>query len=82
MILYSPFFQTIKDKGVSTYALIHKHNVSNGTLYRMRLNKPLSTETINTLCNILQCGVEDIILHVPDENTTSLPHTNVESISQ
>jgi DNA-binding Xre family transcriptional regulator len=67
VITYAPFFKTIKEKGVSTYALIHKHNISNGTLYRMRLNKPLTTETINTLCNVLKCKVEEIIFHEPDE---------------
>ena len=71
MITYSPFFSTIKEKGVSTYALIHKHNVSNGTLYRMRQNKPLSTETVNTLCNILQCKVDEIMLHIPDKEKMS-----------
>jgi DNA-binding Xre family transcriptional regulator len=70
VITYSPFFNTIKEKGVTTYALIHKHNISNGTLYRMRQNKPLSTETINTLCNILQCKVEEIIIHIPDQEKT------------
>lgn len=67
MIKYTPFFETIKKKGFSTYALRHKYNVSNGTLYRMRQNKPLSTETINDLCNILECKVEEILIHEPDE---------------
>jgi DNA-binding Xre family transcriptional regulator len=67
MIKYSPFFETIKKKGISTYALRHKHNISNGTLYRMRQNKPLTTVTINDLCNILQCKVEEILVHELDE---------------
>ena len=66
MIKYTPFFETIKAKGVSTYALRHKHNISNGTLYRMRQGKPLTTETINDLCNVLGCRVEDIMVHEPD----------------
>ena len=67
MITYTPFFKTIKEKSVSTYALRHKHNISNGTLYRMRQNKALSTQTLNDLCNILQCRIEEIIVHEPDE---------------
>jgi DNA-binding Xre family transcriptional regulator len=67
MIKYTPFFNTIKTKGISTYALRHKHNISNGTLYRMRHNKPISTVTIDDLCNILECRVEDIIIHESDE---------------
>ena len=67
MIDYSPFWNTIKSKNITTYKLIKYHNVSNGTLYRMRRNKPLSTETINDFCRILNCKVEDIIEYKPDE---------------
>jgi DNA-binding Xre family transcriptional regulator len=67
MIDFSPFFKTVKAKGLTTYALRHKHNISNGTLYRMRKNKPLTTETVNDLCNILQCRVEDIMVFHPDD---------------
>lgn len=45
-------------------ALVYKHHVSNGTLYRMRKNEALSTVTINDLCKILKCRVEDILLYV------------------
>lgn len=67
MISYAPFWNTLKEKGVTRYALIHKHNIGNGTLYRMRKNAPLSTVTINDLCKILKCRVEDILEFVPEE---------------
>lgn len=65
MITY-PFWRTIKNKGVSTYALIHKHGISNGTLYRMRQGKPITTETLNQLCTAVKCKVEDIHLYTED----------------
>jgi putative transcriptional regulator len=67
MINYIPFWQTLKKKNVSSYALIHKHNISNGTLYRMRKGSPISTTTIDQLCKVLDCKVEDIILYTPSE---------------
>lgn len=67
MIVYTPFWETLKRSGVSTYQLIHRHHISNGTLYRIRKDKALSTETLNDLCNILGCRVEDILLHIPDK---------------
>ena len=67
MICYTPFWKTLKDRNITTYKLIKYHNVSNGTLYRMRKNKPLSTETINDFCRILDCRVEDILEYKPDE---------------
>ena len=68
MIDYTPFWNTIKERGISTYALIQKENVNNGTLYRMRKQKPLSTTTLDDLCRILDCRIEDIVRYVPDEN--------------
>jgi Predicted transcriptional regulator len=65
MICYTPFWNTLKIKGISTYALIKKHNISNGTLYRIRKNAPLSTVTIDALCQALDCKVEDVLVYVP-----------------
>lgn len=67
MICYDPFWETMKRKGITGYALVNKHKVSNGTLYRMRKNEPLSTVTINELCRILKCRVEDVLLYVEEE---------------
>jgi DNA-binding Xre family transcriptional regulator len=67
MIQYNPFFYTLKAKGESTYTMIHKHNVSSSLIDRLRNNKPISTTTINDLCQILNCGVDDILEFVPSE---------------
>lgn len=68
MISYKPFYDTIKQKGVSTYKLINTYGVSRSLLDRLKHNKPISTVTLNDLCTILECRVEDILLFVPDEN--------------
>ena len=69
MITYDPFWKTTKGKGITLYALIHKYGLSNGTLYRMRKGKPISTVTLNQICTALDCKVEDVLLFVPDEIT-------------
>ena len=66
MILYSPLWKTMKEKGMSTYALINKHKISNATLYRIRKGKPITTTTINDLCNALKCTPNDIIAYVDE----------------
>jgi DNA-binding Xre family transcriptional regulator len=53
-------------KGVSTYTLINKHGVSSSTINRLRHNKGVTMQTIDDLCTILDCKVEDIAEHVPD----------------
>ena len=67
MISYEPFYKTLKEKNVSTYKLIQQYNVSRSLLDRLKHNKPVSTVTLNDLCNILDCRIEDIVLFVPDK---------------
>jgi len=57
----------MKEKGISTYALINKHNINNGTLYRIRKGNAISTVTIDALCKALKCTPNDILLFVDDE---------------
>jgi len=59
MINYSPFWETLKSKGVSTYALINSYHINSETINRLRKNKPVSLLTIDDLCRILECDVED-----------------------
>ena len=62
MIEYTPFWETIKKKNIITYKLIKKYSVRSSTIHRIRHNEPLSTVTIDLLCEILDCNVEDILV--------------------
>ncbi len=66
MISYEPFYKTLKDKNISTYKLITQHNISRSLLDRLKHNKPISTVTLNDLCKILDCRVEDILVYNED----------------
>ena len=63
LIVYEPFYETLKQKGVSTYRLIQEFGVSRSLLDRLKHNKPISTQTIDDLCSFLDCRVEDIVLY-------------------
>ena len=66
MISYEPFWNTLKKKGVSTYTLITKYNISSATIARMKKGGGISTMKIDDFCRILQCETEDVIRYVPD----------------
>ena len=68
MISYTPFWETLKKRGISQYQLIKKYKVSAGQLSRMRANQNISTHTIGVLCEILDCRVEDVIVVIKDVN--------------
>lgn len=67
MISYEPFYRTIKEKNISTYKLINVYGLSRSLIDRLKHNKPISTVTLNDLCTILDCKVEDILLYIKDE---------------
>ena len=67
MISYEPFYQTLQKKEISTYKLINQYGISRGLLDRLKHNKPISTVTLNDLCTILDCRVEDVLSYIPDE---------------
>lgn len=67
MIDYTPFWITLHASRESTYTLIKKYNISSSTIDKLRKNKPLNTTTINDLCRILNCSVEDIMRYLPSE---------------
>jgi len=60
MIVYDRLWQTMKAKGVSQYRLIKEYGFSSGQLDRLRKNDNISTFTLNRLCDVLHCSLEDI----------------------
>lgn len=67
MVVYEPLWDTLKNKGMTTYALIHQYGYSSHTIHRLRHNQDVSSTLINDLCILLDCKVEDILRFVPDE---------------
>ena len=72
MISYNPFWVTLRASGESTYTLIKNYHISSSTIDKLRKNKPLNTTTINDLCRILSCRVEDILEYIPSDNDQTL----------
>lgn len=68
MVKYTRLWETMQRKGISQYRLIKTYGISNGQLNRLRKNLYISTHTVETLCRILDCRVEDVIEIVFDEN--------------
>lgn len=67
MIRYERLWKTMREKGVSQYKLIKDYGISAGQLDRLRKNGNVSTYTLNMLCGILHCRVEDIVEYTEDE---------------
>lgn len=63
VISYNKLWETMSKKGITQYSLIKNYHVSAGQLSRLRSNSYVSTHTIDMLCEILDCNVEDIMTY-------------------
>ena len=72
MIVYTPFWKTLKESRESTYTLITRHRISSSTIDKLRKNKPINTTTLNDLCRILGCSVGEILEYVPSDEDQKL----------
>lgn len=67
MISYAPLWETMKKKNATTYTLQVKGEISSSTIRRLKANESVSTNTLEALCKILDCTLQDIIDYLPDE---------------
>ena len=66
MIIFDKLWSVMKEKGVSTYQLREKSGIDSKTVRRLRANDNMETKTLNKLCAVLYCRLEDIAEYVPD----------------
>ena len=67
MISYAPLWETMKRKNATTYTLQVNGEISSSTVRRLKANESVSTNTLDALCRILDCELDDIIAYLPDE---------------
>jgi len=67
VVSYAPLWVTMKERNVSAYALVKKYNINDYTLTRMRRGEHVSTRTLEDLCQILNCKVQDVVFIGKDQ---------------
>ena len=68
MISFAPLWKTMANQKVTTYTLRFKHGISHATVQRLQADMPVSTHTLNKLCTILNCRLEEIAEFIPDKS--------------
>lgn len=68
MIRFDRLWQTMKVKGFTTYMLREKCGIDSKTIRRLRANENIETKTLNKLCAVLNCSLQDIAEYTPDES--------------
>jgi len=72
MIDYSPFWNTLQKSDENWYTFTKNYKISHSTLSRLKHNKDISMKTVNDLCRILHCNIQDIAIYVPADSDQSL----------
>jgi len=67
MIVFDKLWETMKEKNISQYKLIKAYGISTGQLDRLRKNQNVNSYTLSTLCEILDCRLEDIAEYKKDQ---------------
>lgn len=66
VITFDPLWQTLKAKEITQYELLNKYKMSRGMLDNLKHNRSITLNTLNDLCNILNCDITDIIEYKKD----------------
>ena len=67
MISYEPLWRTMKERGITTYTLIYKLGFSAYTITNLRKNKSITVNTLEKLCDVLQCTPNDVVRFIKEE---------------
>ncbi len=67
MISYDPLWKTMQMRGATTYTLQVKGGVSSSTIRRLKAGESVSTNTLDALCKILDCSIQDVVEYLADE---------------
>ena len=61
MVKYTRLWETMEKRKISQYRLIKEFGLSSGQMSRLKKNTYVSTHTLETLCRILDCRIEDVM---------------------
>lgn len=67
MIIYNKLWETMKKRGISQYKLNKEYHISTGIIDKLRKNATVTTYTLNNLCKILNCDLNDIVEYIPND---------------
>ena len=67
MIVFDKLWHTMKEKGISTYALRERCGIDSKTVRRLKANDNIESKTLDKLCTALDCRIEDIMEYIPEK---------------
>ena len=66
MIVYKKLWETMKNRGFTTYTLREKCGIDSKTIRRLKADENIETKTLDKLCKALNCKIEEIATFIED----------------
>ena len=70
-IKYDKLFQILKERGHSANYWLRQNGLHSATVSKLSKNERINTDTINSICRLLDVQPGDILEYVPDEPNES-----------
>jgi DNA-binding Xre family transcriptional regulator len=67
LIDFTPLENVLRKRRRTFTSLVQDKIIGGGTLSRLKHNEPVSTDTIDALCNALHCKPMDIMRYTPGD---------------
>lgn len=61
MIVYNKILDKLKEAGYTTYRLRKEKILPDSIVQRLRDGRPITTDTLDTICTLLDCQPGDLI---------------------
>ena len=65
-VSYKKLFHLMIDNGMTNAELMEKGGFSANIITRLKRNNYISLDSIEKICKVLDCGVDDILAFLPD----------------
>lgn len=65
-VSYKKLFHLMIDNGMTNAELMEKGGFSANIITRLKRNNYISLDSIEKICKVLDCGVDDILEFLPD----------------
>lgn len=70
-VSYKKLFHLMIEKNMTNAELQKKAGFSGNIITRLKRNRYISLESAESICRVMDCGVDDILEFVPDESKVS-----------
>ena len=68
MISYDPLHKTLERRGMTQHDLLDIVGFGHATFNRIHNNQSVTMATIENLCRILGCSIEDVVVIIPEDD--------------